>query len=194
MIKLILSLLLLSSTLTLAASPQKQQLDTEAEGFKGRVKNVFIEESEPKQSSGKSGELGRMPVKKLSFDSNGSLTEDVEYAPWGGLFDSRTYYFIDGQRVVKHKVLVKAIMVVSDPVAKPRPHDVRYDWKIMYKFDSEGRRSEVAWLYSDGSPHLRYVDTLHGNRKEKLVYSDDGSVNQKYSWTLDDKANTITYY
>ena len=143
MIERILLPLLLSLTLALAAVPQKQQLDTEAEGFKGRVKNIFIEQSELKQSSGKSSEA-HQPVKKLSFDSNGNLIQDVQYAPWGGPFDSRTYFFIDGERVVKHEVLTKAVMIASAPGAKPRPYDARYSWKIKYKFDSEGHRTEVA--------------------------------------------------
>jgi hypothetical protein len=193
MVKRTLLLLSLSSTLALAALPQKQQLDTEAEGFKGRVKSIFIEHSELKQSSGKSGESARRPAQKLSFDSNGNLTVDVQYDPGGELFDSRTYLFIDGQRVVKHEILTKHFLTLSDPRAEPRsrPYDPRYSWKIEYKFDSEGHRTEVAWLYSDGSSHLRYVDTLHGNRKERLVYSEDGSVNQKYSSTLDDKGNEV---
>jgi hypothetical protein len=193
MVKRTLLLLFLSSTLVLAAPPRKQQLDTEAEGLKGRVKSIFIEKSELKQSSGKSGKSARRPAQKLSFDSNGNLTVAVQYDPGGGLFDSRTYFFIDGQRVVKHEILTEHFLTLSDPRAEPgtRPYDPRYSWKIKYTFDSEGHRTEVAWLYSDGSPYLRYVDTLQGNRKEQLVYSEDGSVNQKYKWTLDDKGNEI---
>lgn len=93
--------------------------------------------------------------------------------------------------MVKHEILAKPLMVVSDPRSKPRPYDPRYSWKIKYEFDSEGHRTEVAWLYSDGSPYLRYVDTLQENRRERLVYSEDGSVNQKYRSTLDDKGNEV---
>ena len=32
---------------------------------------------------------------------------------------------------------------------------------------------------------------IKGNRKEEFVYSSDGSLNQKYAYTLDDKGNEV---
>jgi hypothetical protein len=44
---------------------------------------------------------------------------------------------------------------------------------------------------SSGKLWLRYVYKYQGNKKEELVYSEDGSLNRKNVSTLDDKGNEV---
>ena len=183
-----LALLMLSLT-AVSAFAQKQQSDREFQGFKGAVKSVTIERAKLTKSGDTTVEAARQPYKMHTFDTDGNLILDKAYDHRGEEFDLRTYSYVDGERVVKHDVLSKNVIVGTSK--KPGPDERRYSAKIKYKYDSQGRRIEKAWLHPDGRPALRYVYKLEGNRKEVSVYRDDNSFSHGYVDTVDDKGNEV---
>lgn len=187
-----LALLLVSLT-TVSAFAQKQQSDTEFQGFRGRVKTVTVERANLTQAAGTPVEAARQTQKMLTFDADGNLVLDKAYT-MGQEFDLRTYSVVDGERVVKHDILTKNVITAIVPGKQPgKPQDPRYSAKIKYKYDSQGNRIEMAWLNPDGAPALRYVYKRDGNRKETVVYREDGSLSYGYVYLLDDKGNEVEY-
>lgn len=182
--------LLLVSLATVSAFAQRKQSDMEFEGFRGQVKTVTVERAELKQSGEKAVEAGRKLQKMLTFDTDGNLVSDKVYVQ-GEEFDVRTYSFLDGEKVVKHDVLTKNVIVMKPAPGKQEPRDPRYSAKIKYKYDSQGNQTERAWVLANGRPYLRYVSKREGNRKEMMVYRDDGSLSHGYVQTLDDKGNEL---
>jgi hypothetical protein len=183
---------LLSLPLALPASAQKQQSDREAEGLKGAVKTVTTETSEPKRPSGKSG---RKPMSTLTFDVDGNLALRKDYADRGEAAEFFTYSFLHGERVVSTEVVMRNDSIAVAPPApaeeSKRPSDQRYTYKLKYKYDDNGNRTEETWFYRDGSPYVRYVYKLKGNRKEELFYLEDGWLTKKFIYTLDGKGNEV---
>ena len=191
--KQLLLALLLTSLTTLPTFAQKQQSDREAEGFKGKVKTVTIEISLIDKSTGKP-ESTRQRGRMETFDVDGNLTEHKTYDPWGDVLATLTYSFLDGERVVKREIQSKRMMVVTPvtPGKEPtRPSDPRYTARIKYKYDSQGIRTEMVWVNSDGSPGVTRVYRLTGNEKEESVYSEGGSLSEKYTYKFDDKGNEV---
>ena len=182
-----LTLLLIS----LAAFAQKQQSDRDFQRFKGAVKAVTVERSKLTQSASGPVEAARQTFKMLTFDTDGNVLTDKAYSQ-GEEFDMRTYSVIDGERVVKLDVLTKRVLSGIGPGTPPgKPRDPRYSAKIKYKYDSQGNRTEMAWVDQDGVPSLRYVYKNEGNRKEVAVYRTDGSFSHGYADTLDEKGNEV---
>ena len=185
-----LALLLISLT-ALSAFAQKQQSDREFQRFKGPVKAVTVERAKVTQSASGPVEVARQMYKMLTFDTDGNLLTDKAYSQ-GEEFDVRTYFVIDGERVVKHDVLTKRVLSgvgPGNPSGKPK--DPRYSAKIKYKYDNQGNRTEMAWVDPGGVPTLRYVYNLEGNRKEVSVYRADSSFSHGYVDVLDDKGNEV---
>ena len=185
-----LGLLLILLT-TLSVFAQKQQSDREFQRFKGPVKAVTVERAKLTQSANGPVEAAREPFKMLTFDADGNLLTDKAYSQ-GEEFDIRTYQVIDGERVVKLDVLTKRVLSGVGPGnSSGKPRDPRYSAKIKYKYDSQGNRTEMAWVDQDGVPSLRYVYKQDGNRKEVSVHRADGSFSHGYVDTLDDKGNEV---
>lgn len=185
--------LLLVSLITVSAFAQKNQSDREFQGFRGPVIKVTVERAELKQSGDTAVEAGRLPQKMLIFDTEGNLVSDKAYDQRGEEFDVRTYSVIDGERVVKHDVLSKNVLRGSGTSDKQpgKPRDPRYTVKLKYKYDSQGNRTEMAWLDADGRPTLRYVYKREADRKEVMVYRQNGSLSHGYVDKLDDKGNEL---
>lgn len=82
--------------------------------------------------------------------------------------------------------------MVGPPPGEAKPkYDARYSYKFTFKYDDKKRLTEKTWLHNNGKLWLRYVYNYSGNQKESLVYSADGSLNQRYLVILDDKGNKI---
>ncbi len=188
-ISLALLLVLLS---TASAFAQKNQSDRDFQGFRGPVIKVTVERAELKQSGDTVVEAGRLPQKILIFDTEGNLVSDKTYDQQGEEFDLRTYSFIDGERAVKHDVLSKNIPTGIGTPDKPpgKPRDPRYTVKLRYKYDSQGNRTEMAWV-ADGRPTIRYVYKREADRKEVMVYRQSGALSYGYVSKLDDKGNEL---
>ena len=172
---------------------KRPKSDAEDEGLQGRVKTVFTESED---LSGTWSAQGRKPSSMEYYNEQGNLTKRESYDYKGNPSDITVYGYLDGERVsltrsIRREYNPPPMMVASSPgEAKPK-YDPRYSYKFKFKYDDGGRLLEKAWYMSSGEPWLRYAYNYKGNQKEELVYSADGSLNQKYLYTLDDKGNEI---
>jgi hypothetical protein len=184
-----LLILVLNVIFATSAFGQKQVSDRAAEGLRGNVKSVVIE------ASSASGKSARVVMSKLTFHADGNLNTREDYGPAGDLLTSSSYSFLEGERVVKMETIYPPNMVVlGDPTKTKRSSDPRYTYKIRYKFDSLGRRTEAAWLRSDDSIYLKYRYSYNGNSREELIDFDNGLTIEKKVSTLDRRGNVLEVF
>ncbi|HZG54433.1 MAG TPA: hypothetical protein VEZ40_20195 [Pyrinomonadaceae bacterium] len=167
--------------------------DAEDEGLKGKVKTVFTESED---LSGTWSVQARKPASMDYYNEQGNLTKRESYDYKGNPSDITVYGYLDGDRVsdigsIQREYNPPPMMIASTPGETKPKYDSRYSYKFKFKYDDNGRLIEKAWHMNNGEPWLRYVYHYRGNQKEKLVYSANGSLNQKYLYTLDDKGNEI---
>ena len=173
--------------------------DASDKGLRGRVRTVLTE------SQDLSGSWSVQGKKRNSFDTyneQGNTLRSELYDYKGNLDSITVYGFIDGSRVSASQSIEREynpppmIAVGPPPGAPTKRPDPRYGYKYEFKYDDKKRLIENTWLQSSGEVWLRYVYKYNGNRKEKLVYSEDGKLNQHYLYILDDKGNEIaeTYF
>lgn len=173
----------------------KPKSDAEDEGLKGRVKTVF---KETQDLSGTWYVSGRKPSSVDYYDERGQFTRREFYDYKGNLSQVAVYGHVGGERVrsdkmVEHEYNPPPVMVAAGPptVGERPKSDPRYTYRFRYKYDDKGRLVEEAWHHSGGRLWLRYVYKFEGDKKEELVYSEDGSLNQRYVSMLDSKGNEI---
>jgi hypothetical protein len=172
---------------------KRPKSDAEDEGLKGRVKTVFTESED---LSGTWTVQGRKPSAMEYYNEQGNLTKREFYDYKGNPSDITVYGYLDGERVSLSRSIGREynpppMTVASAPGAAKPKYDPRYSYKFKFKYDDGGRLLEKAWYMSSGEPWLRYVYNYKGSQMEELVYSADGSLNQKYLSTLDGKGNEI---
>lgn len=167
--------------------------DAEDEGLKGRVKTVFTESED---LSGTWSVSKRKPSSMAYYNESGNLTKRDSYDYRGHPSDITVYGYLDGERVSHFKSIdyeydpPAGIVVVATGESAKNKYDPRYSYKFKFKYEG-GRLVEKDWYGSDGKLWMRYTYNYKGNQKEELVYSADGSLNQKYLYTLDDKGNEL---
>jgi hypothetical protein len=181
---------------TPAALPQtpraeKEKSDAYDEDLKGKVKTV-IEISEDR--SGTWGTQGRKMSSVEEYDQNGFKTKRVGYDSTGKPFQITVYGYLDGARVSNSKMIDydddPPLMALGTPSALEKPRDSRYEYKYAYKYVG-GRLNERQLIRNNGSKGMRYVTNYQGNQKEELVYDNDGKLNMKFLYKLDDNGNEI---
>jgi hypothetical protein len=170
---------------------QRVGSDASDNGMHGRVKTV-LEESQ---------DLSRtwsvQTKKRDSFESYnelGNLTRREFYDYKGNLHDITVYGYIEGNRVAQSKTIQREYNpppVMSPPGGLIPKSDPRYQTRFVFKYDEQKRLIEHSWFHSNGELSLRYVYRYTGNQLEKLVYSEDGSLNQRSVSLLDAKGNEI---
>lgn len=170
---------------------KKLKSDAEDEGLKGRAKTVFTESQD---LSGTWSVQKRKPSAMEYYNEQGNLTKRESYDYMGNLSDVTVYGYLDGDRAshfksIEHEYNPPPMMIAPAPGGEKPKYDPRYSHKFKFKYDDRGRLVETVWNGNDGKLWLRYVYNYKGNQKEELVYSADGSLNQKYLYTLDDKGN-----
>ena len=165
--------------------------DATDDGLRGPVKSVLTE------SEDLSGTWSVQSRKRNWFDNYNELrsrTRRESYDYRGNLSSIAVYGYIDGGRVMYSKTIEREynpppMVVGAAPNAKKS--DPRYHYKFEFKYDEKKRLTEKTWFQSNGDVWLRYVYKYTGNKREELVYSADGSLNQRYLITLDEKGNVI---
>ena len=173
---------------------RKLKSDAEDEGLKGRVKTVFVERQD---LSGTWTVQRRKPSQMVSYNEAGNVVQKADYDYKGNLFQIRAYGYIDGERASNDKTIENeydppAMIIASREGESNNKYDPRYRFKYKYKYDDGGRLAETAWYGNSGKLWLRYVYHYKGvSERETLVYSEDGSLNQKYLATLDAHGNEI---
>lgn len=173
---------------------RKLKSDAEDEGLKGRVKTLYVERQD---LSGTWSVQRRKPSQMVYYNEAGNVTQKADYDYKGNLFQIRAYGYADGARASLDKTIENeydppALIVASRTGESTPQRDRRYSFKYKYKYDDRGRLAEVEWHSNSGKLWLRYVYHYKGaNERETLVYSEDGSLNQKYLATLDTRGNEI---
>ncbi len=179
----------------LPQNPAAKRDGTDAgdEGLHGKVKTVFRESED---LSGTWAVQSRKPNSMEYYNERGNLTKRESYDWKGNLSDITVYGYLDGARVsdrnsISHEYNPPPMMISSSPgEAKPK-YDPRYSNKFEFKYDDKKRLIEKTWINNDGKLWLRYVYMYSGSQIEELVYSANGSLNQRYVSVLDDKGNEI---
>ena len=167
--------------------------DAEDNGFHGRVKTVFEEDED---LSGSWSVQGRKPNSMEYYNERGYLTKREFYDYKGNLNDITVYGYLDNARVslsktIEHEYNPPSVMIAAPPGAARPKSDSRYTNKFTFQYDNQKRLVEKIWFMNNGELWLKYVYKYAGNQREELVYSADGSLNQRYSSILDEKGNEI---
>ncbi|MFN2511939.1 MAG: hypothetical protein ABR568_10915 [Pyrinomonadaceae bacterium] len=167
--------------------------DAQDEGLRGPVKTVFTESED---LSGTWSVQTRKPNSMDYYNERGNLTKSESYDYKENLADITAYGYLDGARVSDSESIQQEYnpppIIVGPPAGKAMPkYDPRYSYKFTFKYDDKKRLTEQTWIGNDGKLWLRYVYKYTGNQREELVYSADGSLNQRYLSILDDKGNEV---
>jgi hypothetical protein len=173
---------------------RKLKSDAEDDGLQGRVRTLFIERQD---LSGTLTVQRRRPSQMIYYDVQGNVTRKADYDYRGDLFQIRVYGYIDGERAshdktIAHEYNPPAMFVAAHDGEVKTKYDPRYSFKFKYRYDERGRLTEEAWHGNSGTLWLRFVyNYKNQSERETLVYSEDGSLNQKYTATLDAHGNEI---
>jgi hypothetical protein len=165
----------------------KEKSDAEDEGLKGKVKQVVDEREE---QSGGAREISHV----MYFNERGNFLER-DYYSQGNLYLITTYGYIDGKRVAKGKYIESendaALRVAplkpknEEPLKKA---DTRFDYSLEYKYVN-GKLAQTQMISNRDEAGMRYVYNHTNNQIEKLVYTKEGDLNQKYLVILDKEGN-----
>jgi len=170
--------------------------DAEDEGLHGNVKTVF---QESQDLSGTWSVQGKKPSSMGYYNARGNLTKRESYDYKGNLSDITVYGYLDGARVssrksIEHEYNPPPMMIASPPgEARPKP-DPRYSNKFTFQYDDQKRLIEKSWFMNNGQLSIRYVYKYSGKpakQREDLVYSADGSLNQRDLSILDEKGTEV---
>lgn len=179
----------------LPQEPVAQRAGTDAtdDGMHGPVKTV-LEESQ--DLSGTWSVQIRKRDSFVQYNKEGNRVRQEEYDYKGNLYDITAYGFIDGARVSTSKTITRdynppPVSVPGAPGTVVKKSDPRYQTKYEHKYDEQKRLIEYRWFRSNGDLFHRIVYNYKSNQLERLVYSEDGSLNQRYLLNLDAKGNEI---
>jgi hypothetical protein len=181
------------SPLPQAPVTKKLKSDAADGGLKGKVKTVF---TETENLDGTWAVSKRKPDSMEYYNEQGNRTKEVSYDYRGNPFEITVYGYLDGDRASKSESIQYEYdpppMVMPVTPGQPQPkYDPRYSYKYKYKYDAQGSLSEEVLHGSSGEVVQRIVHKVKGNQKETSYHSEDGSLDRKYSYTLDDKGHEI---
>ncbi len=157
------------------------------------MKSVFTESQD---LSGTWSVQTRKPNSMDYYNDHGNLTKRESYDYKGNLTEITAYGYLDGARVSDSERIQQEYnpppVMIGPPAGKADlKYDPRYSFKFTFKYDDKKRLTEKTWIGNNGKLWLRYVYKYTGNQREELVYSADGSLNQRYLSLLDDKGNEV---
>ncbi len=171
----------------------KLKTDAEDEGLKGKVKKIV---SESEDLSGTWSKQGRKMSSIEYFNEKGNVVRRESFDYKGNPFQISVWGYIDGSRVSNSAMIryeynppPMAIPNSSGSVEKPKL-DSRYEYKHEYKYE-DGKLVERRLYYNSGKPGNQIIYKYADNKIEKLIYTSDGELNQKYLVALDKKGNEI---
>jgi hypothetical protein len=172
---------------------QRAGSDATDDGLHGRVKTVLEE------SQDLSGTWTVQTKKRDSFvqyNEQGNRLRREFYDYKGNLDEIAVFGYIDGKRVSDSRMITQEynpppMIVTAAPGSVVKKSDPRYQTSFEFKYDDQKRLVELSWIRSDGTRFLRYVYNYTATELESLVYSEDGSLNQRSVSTLDAKGNEI---
>lgn len=180
------------SPLPQTPAAQRAGSDASDEGLRGNVRSVLTESED---LSGTWSVQGRKRNSFATYNDKGNKVREERYDYTGNLTEITVYGFIDGSRVsasrwIEHEYNPPPVLSVSPPGASTKS-DSRYGYRYEFKYDARKRLIEKTYFHSSGKIWLRYAYKYDGNKIERMVYAEDGSLNQRYLSVLDDKGNEI---
>ena len=172
----------------------KERTDAEDDGLKGRVIKVVTEQED---RSGTWYTQGKHIASIDLYNDRGAKVQRDWYDS-GMPADITVYGFLDGKRVSKSGYVENGFPGRMTSILSSPPGgelvatlgDERYEYSYKYKY-LKGQLAEMTTTGNDGKLWLRYVYKYSPRRREELVYSEDGELNQRYLYLLDEKGNEI---
>jgi hypothetical protein len=168
----------------------KERSDAEDINLFGQVKTVTEEHENLSETS--SGN-GRQLASVTEYNEAGNRLKDVHYTSNARPSVINVYGYIDGARVMNSG----SISYESDPPPPARavsamrnPADTRYRLKYQFTY-KDGKLAEMQLVQNDGTPATKIVYKYRGDEVEKVFFDEDGSINQRYVYKLDEKGNHI---
>jgi hypothetical protein len=170
----------------------KQTSDLQDERLKGKVKEIILE---TESLSGDSTTRGRRLSSKTHFNELGNKVQVDYFDDEGNQTGLMMCGYIDGKRVFKSKSISdNTAPPPAMPIVKPNENlpkrDLRYDYSLEYKY-VDGQLAEKQFFSNSGEKGNKTVYNYSKNQVERLIYTSEGSLNQKYLTTLDEKGNEI---
>jgi hypothetical protein len=172
---------------------KRQTTDAQNDNLKGKVKSV-VEEREG--LTGIEKPIGRRTSLFADFDEQGNYLRQVYFEYRGRPYSVTVYGYIDGARVSVSKSILygdENLGIISGDKTKTEiknKPDTRYEFKYEYTYKS-GKLVEMQLISNTGEKYIRHVYKYEGNQREEAAYLNDGELNRKYLYTLDDKGNDI---
>jgi len=174
----------------------KLKSDAEDENLKGKVKSI-IEETE------RIDDIGRPYNRRFSiiyeFNEKGNDLKQIYFDSQGRPYSITVFGYIDGMRVSKSGDIIYEDDGPTIQIAKPKSKDaaktepdLRYRLRFEYKY-VDGKLAEMQLYDNTGLKWLRHVYTYSENQMERLVYTENGELNQKYITLFDKKNNEIEW-
>lgn len=188
----VIALIMLTSVVVDVSAQAKQQADIAFDGLKGKAKTVSVEVVDF-ELAGRNEWVPKPRVPKLvtTYDELGNQTRLEVYSDHGNLEDTRVYSFIGKMRVITSiESPTSTALVLRIPGPKPRRFDPRYTYRVVHRYDAQGRRIQTMIYHNTGQLWLRHVFKFHRNRKTHLLYDRQG-LNYKTEFTLDEQGNEL---
>lgn len=161
----------------------KERSDLEDERVMGRVKTMeyMTIRHEPRKPD---GEMRLIRIEEFDERGNRVVTKYVR----DGIVASAIFYgYIDGERVSKSEGSAGGM---GSGAVDTRPRDSRFEYKRRYKYQN-GRLAEEVLISNRNEVWMTYRRNYTARTIERLVYSNDGKLNQRYVHHLDEKGNEI---
>ena len=175
-------------------SADKLTSDADDQNLKGRVKSLVRERE---GLTGVEKPIGKRLMEISNFNEKGNLLKQIYFEYRGRPYLVRVYGYFDKVRVSASNSVSFGNSLVTADIKKDKPKmqknpksDSRFDLKYEYKYKN-GKLAKLQLFDNTGAKSMRYIYNYEKNQMEKLVYTEDGELNQKYLTTFDEKGNEI---
>ena len=180
----------------LPQAPVSSRVSSDAadKGLRGPVKSVL---TESQSLSGTGSGQTRKRNSLETYNKQGNMVREELYDGRGNQSVITVFGYIDGSRVSTSKWISHEydppppVGIGPAPRSEMKRSDSRYQNRFEFKYDNKKRLIEKTYFHNNGEPGPRDVYKYTDKQREELFYSADGSLRQRYLYTLDDKGNEI---
>lgn len=155
---------------TVSQKQNKLMVDREADGLRGKVKQVIEETADLKfKKNRKFIESDRETDSVTEYDEQGNRVERDTYSD-GEKFLKDLYGILDGEKISTQEFINDANSPPDTAVSsekEEKPKDTRFSYKFKYKYDEKGNRVEELWISNTGETWIQ--DTLTFDEKGNIT-------------------------